>query len=142
MTLHSHVYLYTMASQQDMFGADSQNLEGDEVHGDPELPQDGQVAVEENFGEERANDYDPKTKHTVKFKEGELDILVDHLKSNLENLTSHIKTNEYRRGRREAWTSLVNAINLWNETNGTGVIRSAPSIKTKMDNLKYRSKSG
>ena len=70
---------------------------------DPKLPENGQVAVEENFGEEAANDYDPKTKRTVKFKEGELGIPVVHLESNLENLTAYIKTNEYRRGCREAW---------------------------------------
>ena len=128
-----------MASQQDLFGGDSQNYEGDEAIVEAELPDNGQAAVEENFREEVANDFDPKTKRTVKFKEGELGILVDHLESNLENLTCHIKTNEYRRGRREAWRSLVAAINGWNQSQNMGIIRSAASIKTKLDNLKYRS---
>ena len=133
----SHV---AMAPQRDMFDENSQNLEGDEAVGDPEMPDGGQVEVEENFGEEMVNDYDPKTKKTVMFKEGELSVLIDHLDNNLDNLIGHIKNNEYRKGRRAAWHNLVDAINIWNQANGTGLIRSAKSIKTKMDNLKYRSK--
>ena len=135
----SRVHLYTiMASQRDMF-ENSQQGEGEEPHGEAEIPDEG-AGGEENYGEEEANDYDPRTKRTVKFKEGELSVLIDHLENNLQNLTGHIKTNEYRRGRREAWRNLVNSINRWNRDNGTGVIRSARSIKTKLDNLKYRSK--
>ena len=128
-----------MASQRDMFDEESQNYEGDEAVGDADLPEEGPDVVE-NFGAEEANDFDAKTKKTVKFKEGELSILIDHLDNNLDNLTGHIKNNEYHRGRRQAWRNLVDAINNWNQLNGTGLVRSAESIKTKMDNLKYRSK--
>ena len=131
-----HLYRIIMASQRDLF-EDSQHAEGEEAHGEAEIPDEDQGAVgDENYGEEEANDYDPRTKRTVKFKEGELSILIDHLESNLQNLTGHIKTNEYRCGRRDAWRNLVNSINRWNRDNGTGAIRSAKSIKTKLDNLK------
>ena len=131
--------LSTMASQRDLFDV-SQNDEGDEALGEADLPEECEGDVEEDFGAEQANDYDPKTKRTVKFQDAELGILIDHLDRNLQNLMGHIKNNEYRRGRRQAWRNLVDAINNWNAANGTGVIRSAKSIKTRLDNLKYRSK--
>ena len=128
-----------MASQRDLFDEYSQNVEGDEAVGDAELPEEGQE-VEENFGGDIANNYNPKTRRTVKFQDAELGILIDHLDTNLDNLVGHIKHNEYRRGQRQAWRNLVDAINNWNLTNSTGLIRSAKSIKTRMDNLKYRSR--
>ena len=126
-----------MASQKDMF---DENSQANDAEGEPEGPEGARGGVYENFGEEEANDYDPKTKRTVKFKEGELGIVIDHLENNLQNLTGHIKSNEYRRGRRAAWKRLVTDVNRWNSDNKTGVIRSGASIKTKIDNLKYRSK--
>ena len=100
-----------MASQRDLF-ENSQNDEVDEAIGEADNPEGGQgEGGEDDFGHAEANDYDPKTKHTVKFQDGELSILIKHLESNLANLVGHIRNNEYRRGRREAWRSLVNAIN-------------------------------
>ena len=118
-----------MASQKDLF---EDNSQANEAEGEPEGPEGARVDVEENFGEEEANDYDPKTKRTVKFQQGELGVIISHLENNLENLTGHIKTNEYRRGQRQAWKRLVNDVNRWNSDNGTGVIRSVASIKTKI----------
>ena len=36
----------------------------------------------------------------------------------------------YRKEKQQAWRNLVNAINTWNQTHGTGVTCSAKSIKT------------
>ena len=88
------VNLVRMASQRDLFDELSQNVEGEEAVGNAELPEEGQE-VEENFGGDEANDYDPKTKHTVKFQDAELGILMYHLDLNLDNLVGHIKNNEY-----------------------------------------------
>ena len=84
-----------MASQKDMFEDNSQANEAD---GEAAGPEGARADVEENFGEEEANDYDPKAKRTVKFQQGELGVIISHLETNLENLTGHIKNNEYRRG--------------------------------------------
>ena len=86
------------------------------------------------------NDYNKATKSTVKWKDGEVSIVVDAMEDSMELLIGHIKEHEYRRMRLNRWKSLLNAINTWNEDNGTGVVRSIKSIRTKIFNLRTRSK--
>ena len=81
-----------------------------------------------------------KTKTTVYWKDGETSILIDAMEDSMELLVGHIKEHEYRRMRLNRWKTLLNAINAWNEDNNTGVIRSIKSIRTKIFNLRTRSK--
>ena len=67
--------------------------------------------------------------------------MIDHMEDHLDLLVGHTKGNEYRRTRVKAWKSLLNAINNWNDQNGTHIVRSVKSICTKMRNLKQRSKT-
>ena len=87
-----------MASQKDMFNDNSQAAGAD---GEAEMPEGGRGEDEENYGAEKANNYDSKTKRTIKFQPGELGVIIDHLDKNLQKLTGHIKSNEYRRGQRQ-----------------------------------------
>ena len=115
-----------MASQRDLFEDESQNgyEEGEVDVDEPDEPQ-----YEENDAEEaQPNDYDPKTKKTKKFKDGELAIIVDHMEENLETLTGHCRDHEYKRIRNNAWRNMVDDINRWNEQNGTGIIRGYISV--------------
>ena len=109
-----------MNSQRGLFGDQSQQefevLDGDET----EARDEGQEGV---WTGREANDYDPKTKSTKAFKEGELAIIIDHMDENLEKLTGHCREHEYKRIRTSAWAQLVADINRWNDQNGTGVIR-------------------
>ena len=91
-------------------------------------------------GNRRANDFDKKTKRTIAWQEGELSIIIDHLDDSLDLLFGHFKESEYRRMRVNAWRTLLNAVNNWNDQNSTGVVRSVLSIKKKIRNLKQRSK--
>ena len=127
-----------MTSQRDFFdGSQYENLdiEGEE---DDEGREDGEGL---DVNEEKANDYDPKTKRTKAFLKGELGIIIDHMDANLETLTGHCKGHEYKRQRDSAWKQLVDDINRWNVQNSTGIIRSRTSIRDKINNLKSRSKN-
>ena len=126
-----------MSSQRDIFASESQqdneNLLGEDI-------EDG-GGEEEDTGEElQANDFDPKTKTTKAFKDGELAILVDHMEDKLQLLTGFCRDHEYKRVRNNAWAQLVREINTWNEQNGTGIVRSLTSLRDKINNLKSRSK--
>ena len=73
-----------------------ENSQANEADGKTEMPLSARGDDVDDFGTEEANDHDPKTERTVKFKQRELGVLINHLDKNLENLTGHIKTNEYR----------------------------------------------
>ena len=130
-----------MASQKDMF-CETQELDVDVDVGneDGEDEEGGENIVEGIVIQQRAaNDYNPKTKKTVAWQEGELSIILDHMDDYYDLLVGHTKDHEYRRTRVKAWQNLLNAINNWNELNGTGLVRSVKSIRTKMRNLRQRS---
>ena len=65
--------------------------------------------------------------------------MTDHMDDHYELLVGHTKGHEYRRTRVKAWRNLLGAINHWNDLNGTRIIRSVKSIRTKMRNLRQRS---
>ena len=81
-----------MASQGNLFDENSQVAEGE---CEADIPE-GARGEDEDYGKQEANDYNPKTKRTIKFQPGELGVIIDHLEKNLQNLTGHIKSNEYR----------------------------------------------
>ena len=85
------------------------------------------------------NDYNPKTRRTVLWKDGETSIIINAMEDSLDLLIGHVKEHEYRRSRRNRWQTLLATVNGWNEDNGTGVIRSVASIRTRIHNLKTRS---
>ena len=131
-----------MASQNDLFDENLGNEENVDIDGDQQDAEDDDGNVVEGVlvGTRRPNDFDKKTRRTIAWQEGELGVIINHLDDNLELLFGHCKESEYRRSRVNAWKSLLNAINNWNDQNGTNVVRSVLSIRTKIRNLKQRSK--
>ena len=107
-------------------GEDEEEEDGDTVEG---------VVVQERV----PNDYDAKTKKTVAWQEGELSIIIDHMEDHYDYLVGHTKGNEYRCTRVNAWKRLLREINHWNDFNGTNLVRSVKSIRTKIRNLRQRS---
>ena len=102
-----------------------------------------QNADEGSDSDHQANEPDQsqgQDKKKIKFFEGEMSIILDTLEDKYETLFGHQKTNEYKRKRKRAWEKLTNAVNHWHVTEGTGKIRTQDTIKTKIDNLKSRSK--
>ena len=130
-----------MASQNDLFDNNSQVVINADAEGEGNDPEGGDEGMETLVnGAREANDYNCRTRQTVKWKEGEMSIIVDSMEENLELLAGHTKGNEYRRKRINAWKKLMNSIHLWNEQNQTGVVRSYQSTYNKLNNLKARSK--
>ena len=66
--------------------------------------------------------------------------IVDAMEENLDLLVGHTRGNEYRRKRIKAWKQLMAWIHLWNEQQGTNVVRSYKTTYNKLNNLKARSK--
>ena len=131
-----------MASQNDMFN-DIQDPEYDVEGGndDGQEEEGGENTVEGVLIQERpANDYNSKTNKTVAWQEGELSIIIDAMDDHYDMLVGHVKDHEYRRSRVKAWRNLLTAINNWNDLNRTNLVRSVKSIRTKMRNLRQRSK--
>ena len=138
---YEHI-LITMTSQNDLFEEDLGNAEPVDIHGHQQDAEDDDGNVVEGVvvGTRRPNDFDRKTKRTITWQEGELGVIINHLDDKLDVLFGHCKESEYRRTRVNAWKNLLNAINNWNVQNGTNVVRSVLSIRTKIRNLKQRSK--
>ena len=137
----SGMKLVTMASQKDMFCEEDESQDVIDVgDGGEEEDEDGGDTVEGVVVQERVpNDYDAKTKKTVAWQEGELSIIIDHMDDHYDYLVGHTKGNEYRHTRVNAWKRLLRKINHWNDVNGTNLVRSVKSIRTKIRNLRQRS---
>ena len=134
------IEITTMASQKDLFN--SQDSEEEINNGERHMEEVQGAEGEQEVGDievEEPNDYNPATKKTIQFKEGELAIIVDHLDNNYESLFGHGRTHEYVRLKKKAWKALIEEVNNWNKSQGTGVIRGEKSIKQKIQNLMYRS---
>ena len=125
-----------MASQNSLFESQGEAGDGNEEVEDAQGSDDMEVIVNEG---RQANDYNKEKKSTVYRKEGEIAIIVNAVEENLELLVGNIRGNEYRRKRIKAWKDLMNRIHLWNEQQGTGVVRSYASTYNKLNNLKARS---
>ena len=130
-----------MASQQDLFNESLANDKPVDIDGDgPDAEEEESNVVEGVVvGNRPANDFDRRTKRTIAWQEGELSIIIEQMDDNLDVLFGHCKESEYRRTRVNAWKGLLDAVNNWNDQNGTGVVRSVLSIRTKIRNLKQRS---
>ena len=131
-----------MDSQRDLF-QNSQNSDEEEIDRDQRfMAEAGGNAEDQEVGDvdtEQPNDYNPQTKSTVVFQDGELAIIVDHLDSHYEQLFGHGRNLNYVRDKKKAWKALINEINNWNKTQGTGTVRGEKSVKQKIQNLMYRS---
>ena len=129
-------------SQQDMFcDPENEEIEADDPRHDENGDDNAANRIDGVVIEGPApNDYNPKTRKTVLWKDGETLLIVDAMEENLDLLIGHVKSHEYRRARRNKWQSLLAAVNGWNEDNETGVVRSVTSIRTQIHNLKTRSK--
>ena len=127
-----------MASEsqnEDQINADTQNP--DEEGGDEASANrvDGVV-----IQAPKPNDYNPATKSTVRWQDGETVPILDALENSKDLLIGHVKDNEYRRIRLNTWAALLADVNQWNADNNTGVVRSVTSIRARIHNLKSRSK--
>ena len=103
----------------------------------------GNAAHDQEIGDidsVQPNDYNPETRRTVRYEDGELAIIVDHLDNHYEQLFGHGRNHEYVRDKKTAWTNLINEINNWNKTNNTGIVRGEKSVRQKIQNMIYRSK--
>ena len=74
------------------------------------------------------------------WKDGKTSIIIDAMEDSLDLLIGHVKEHEYRRSCRNHWQTLLAAVNGWNVDNETGVVHSVASIRTRIHNLKTRSK--
>ena len=128
-----------MASQKDLFESQGSSQVGNgDGNEEGEEDQGGEEDMEEIVnGGRQANDYNKKTKATVHWKEGEMACIVDAMEENLDLLVGHTRGNEYRRKRITAWRNLMDRIHLWNQQQGTNVVRSYATTY-KLNNLKAR----
>ena len=128
-------------SQQDMFGdAEPEEIEADDPRDEETGDESAANRIDGIVIEGPApNDYNPKTRKTVLWKDGETLLIVDAMEESLDLLIGHVKSHEYRRARRNRWQTLLAAVNGWNQDNETGVVRSVASIRTRIHNLKTRS---
>ena len=90
----------------------------------------------QNEDESNETQEDPSDPNSWWLKPGEIVIILDNMKSNLHFLAGNGKSAQYKKTREMAWKKLIDEINEWNESEGTGKVRQYAKIKKKINNMK------
>ena len=84
---------------------------------------------------------DPSDPNSGWLKPWELAIILDHMENNLQKLVGNGKSAQYKKDREKAWQRLLDEINAWNDSEGTGKVQTYQKVKKKIDNLKKNGKN-